>query len=229
MVTSTRQDVRRHARARAAALAAGVVASAALAFLPSPAGAAEADGCTGSATSFDADGKKLDTVSAPGSGGTSGDPFEVDPNGTVDWEASADPAIPDSGTWAVATQSTPKLSFGGDGGLETDDSGTEILKDHLVVDVPILGETRIASGKFAVEITVEDGGNTCTFSGYVKIGGSPLGTPLFWGGVILGIGGILFALFATPTSTAASSAASGGAAASAPPPPEVTTSAPPTE
>lgn len=201
-------------RARAALVAAGIVATTALAVLSPPAGAAEADGCTGSATSFDADGTQLDTVRAPGDGGTSGDPFEVDPEGTVEWEAQASPAIPDSGSWSVGTQSTPQLSWGGDGGL-SEDSGTEDMSEHLVVDLPILGETRVAAGTFAVEITVEGDGATCTFSGYVKIGGSALGTPVFWAGLLLGALGVLMALLATPTATA-SSAAAGGAAGSAP-------------
>ncbi len=189
-------------RVRAGLAAVGVLGAAAWTVLPAvAAGAATASGCKGDATSFDADGKQLDTVTAPGNGGTSGDPFEVDPEGTVKWNATADPEIPDDGSWSVETKSTPKLSFGGDGGL-SDDSGTENLKDHLTLDVPLLGETTLASGKFYVKVVVEGGGATCTFTGYVKINGSPLGTPLFWGGVILGVGGLVLAFFATPTATA---------------------------
>ena len=190
-------------RVRAGLAAVGVLGVAAWTVLPAvAAGAATAtSGCKGDATSFDKDGKQLDTVTAPGEGGTSSNPFEVDPEGTVKWNATADPAIPDGGTWTVETKSTPKLSFSGDGGL-SDDSGTENLKDHLVVDVPLLGETRVASGKFYVKVVVEGGGASCTFSGYVKLNGSPLGTPLFWGGVILGVGGLVLAFFATPTATA---------------------------
>jgi hypothetical protein len=194
-------------RGRTGFVAAGLVIFGVLLLPASALGAAEASGCSGSATSFDADGKKVDTVTANpggGSGGTSSDPFEIDPEGTVKWEASADPPIPE-GTWSVETKSTPKLSFGGDGGLESD-SDTETMSDHLVVDVPLLGETRIASGKFYVKVVVEGPGGTCTFAGYVKIGGSPLGTPLFWGGLILGVIGIVLAFTATPTATATAGA-----------------------
>ena len=210
-------------RGRGALIAAGVIATATLTFLPSPVGAADATGCSGKATSFDANGKQVDTVSAPGNGGTSGNPFEIDPEGTVKWEATATPAVPHGAGWTVGTQSTPKISYSGDGGLDTD-SGTENMSDRLVVKVPLIGETRIVSGTFAVDITV---GDTCTFSGYVKISGSPLGTPLFWGGMILGVGGLILALFATPTATSSAGAAS-GSAASAAPAPEAPASAPPT-
>ncbi|MEX1008737.1 MAG: hypothetical protein WD271_12950 [Acidimicrobiia bacterium] len=194
-------------------LTAGVLIAGGVLLLPAHAlGAATASGCKGTAVSFDADGKKLDTVTAPGPGGTSDNPFEVDPEGTVKWEASAAPAVPDDGTWTVETKSTPKLSFGGDGGLDQS-SGTEALKDHLVVDVPIIGETRVASGKFFVKVVVEGGGVTCTMSGYVKINGSPLGTPIFWGGVILGALGLLLAFTATPTATAGATAGGAGATA----------------
>jgi hypothetical protein len=202
-------------RVRAGLAAIGVLGVAAWTVLPAmAAGAATASsGCKGDATSFDADGKQVDTVTAPGNGGTSGNPFEVDPEGKVKWNATADPAIPDDGTWTVETKSTPKLSFSGDGGL-SDDSGTENLKDHLTLDVPLIGETRLASGTFYVKVVVEGGGASCTFAGYVKINGSPLGTPLFWGGVILGVGGLVLAFFATPTATATATAGAPAGAAS---------------
>jgi hypothetical protein len=195
-------------RVRAGLAALGALGVAAWTVLPAAAaGAATASpGCKGDATSFDADGKQLDTVTAPGSGGTSGDPFQVDPEGTVKWNATADPSIPE-GTWSVETKSTPKLSFGGDSSGLDDDSGTENLQDHLTLDVPLIGETRLASGKFYVKVIVEGGGASCAFSGYVEIKGSPLGTPLFWGGLILGAGGLVLAFFATPTATAGAPAA----------------------
>jgi hypothetical protein len=201
-------------RRRLGFLTAGVLISGGVLLFPAHAlGAATASGCSGTAVSFDADGHELDRVAAPGAGGTSDDPFEVDPEGSVKWEASASPAVPDDGTWKVETKSTPKLSFGGDGGLDQS-SGTEELKDHLVVDIPLIGETRVASGKFFVEVVVEGGAVTCTMSGYVEINGSPIGTPIFWAGVILGALGLVLAFTATPTAKATAA----GSAASAPPP-----------
>jgi hypothetical protein len=205
-------------RRRAGFIAAGLVVGAVASFGHlSAAGAAEATGgCRGTATSFDADGRQLDRVNAPGEGGTSDDPFRVDPEGRVAWQASADPPI--SGTWSVATKSTPKLSFGGDGGLD-EDGGSEELKDHLVVDLPLLGETRVASGKFFVQVVIEGGGNSCTFAGYVEITGSPLGTPLFWGGVVLSGLGLVLAFTATPTAAVAAGAAPAPGLDEPPPPP----------
>jgi hypothetical protein len=213
-----------------------VVFAAALFGHQAAAGAADATGgCRGTATSFDADGGQLDRVNAPGDGGTSDDPFRVDPEGRVVWQASANPPI--TGTWSVETKSTPKLSFGGDGGLD-EDGGTEALKDHLVVDLPLVGETRVASGKFFVQVVIEGGGTSCTFSGYVEITGSPLGTPLFWGGVVLAGLGLVLAFTATPTALAASAAGAQGApgldepplpADESPPPPPDEEPPPPAE
>jgi hypothetical protein len=135
------------------------------------------------------------------------------------WQASASPPI--SGTWSVETKSTPKLSFGGDGGHDQD-GGSEELKDNLVVDQPLVGETRVASGKFYVEVVIEGGGASCTFAGYVEITGSPLATPLFWGGVVLAGLGLGIAFTATPTAVAAAAGAGPAAAPGlddAPPPP----------
>ncbi len=208
-------------RRRAGYIAAGLAVGAAALFgQVSAARAADATGgCRGTATSFDADGKQLDQVNAPGDGGTSDDPFQVDPEGHVVWQASANPPI--RGTWSVETKSTPKLSFGGDGGLDQD-GGSEELKDHLVVDLPLVGETRVASGKFYVEVVIEGGGASCTFAGYVEITGSPLATPLFWGGVVLAGLGLGVAFTATPTAVAAAAGAGPAAAPGlddAPPPP----------
>ena len=181
-------------------LACAAFAAITLGGLASPAGAADATGgCTAKATSVDANGKPLDSVKAPGAGGTSDHPFEVDADGKVTWSASGDVS---GGTWKVETDSTPKLSFGGDGGLEADKSGTEALREHLTVDVPILGRVRVASGTFKANVVVEGGGKSCTFAGYVKIGRSPLGTPLFYVGALLGLLGLLGVFKSMPTTAA---------------------------
>ena len=55
----------------------------------STAGAATlSGGCQGSATSADGNGQQLDTVSAPGAGGTGAHPFVVDVDGTVDYQGT---------------------------------------------------------------------------------------------------------------------------------------------
>jgi hypothetical protein len=56
----------------------------------------------------------------------------------------------------------------------------------------------------------------------VKITGSPLGTPLFWAGMILGIGGIVLALFATPTATGSAAATTTAAGSGTGPAPGAT-------
>ena len=193
-------------------LAGAAFAAITLAGLASPAGAANATGCSASAESVDAGGHRVDRVTAPGNGGTSDHPFEVDAEGKVSWEASGTPPI-SSGRWKVETDSTPKLSFSGNGGLEAQKSGTENLRDRLTVDVPLLGRVRVASGTFKANVVVNGSGGTCTISGYVKISGSPLGTPVFYVGAVLGLLGLL-ALFASmPTAVTSGGATTGATAA----------------
>jgi len=56
-----------------------------------------------------------------------------------------------SGTWKVETDSTPKLSFAQRRARSTE-SGSENLREHLTVDVPLLGRVRVASGTFKANV-----------------------------------------------------------------------------
>ena len=70
-------------------------------FWAAPVGAIELDGgCQGVAESLDEDLGQLDAVVAPGEGGTKGDPFLVDYDGTVTYEGSS-PAVFHDHSWNV--------------------------------------------------------------------------------------------------------------------------------
>jgi len=145
-----------------------------------PAGAAQSNGnCGGSGTSFDSDNKKQDEASAPGPGGTKGNPFDVWADGTVEYDAfiKGDGA----GDWKVKVQKTPitvsddiKASSG------PDDSGTEPMEDYFQP-----GGVNAIIGLYKVNIEGERGGTPCLVSGWIHVHGSLLTAPMFWGGVIL--------------------------------------------
>ena len=193
-----------------AALGAGMLAA-----LAAPGFAAEADGCSGSATSVTKDGESLDTVQGPGQGGTKSDPFEVDPRGRVDWEGQSDGVIQD-GSWKVKLNGI-QVSTGdinNDDG-STDDSGTQSVKKMLVKKVPLFGEVVLFTGLVKAEVEATGaGGATCTASGFIKIKGSVTSTPIFYVGAGLTALGALLFFFSAPTAQATSAPAAAGLTAS---------------
>ncbi len=145
-------------------------------FVAGPAGAADAKGCSGSGTSFDADNKQLDTASAPGPGGTKEHPFEVDPDGHVQYEYDIQGEIA-SGKWSVKLLGP--ISFGDD--IADDEpstgGGDEPMESYLK---PGGISTFVGLIKTDIEIKNQGGATVCTFSGYIKIGGSLLESPIFY-------------------------------------------------
>lgn len=162
----------------------------------SPASAATARGCQARATSFDEDGRRLDTLRAPGPGGTHENPFRVDPLGTVRWRGTADSPIR-SGHWRVEADTTPAIGFGGSGGLDRK-SGTARLARDLTVDLPLAGRTRILTGRFATRVVVQGGGGRCAVRAVVEVIGSPLRTPVFYGAALLVVAGLVLAVSSMP-------------------------------
>lgn len=154
----------------------------------SPASAASASGCRGTATSLTDNGSTLDTASAPGVGGTSDHPFEIKYDGSVRYDATTQAAL-QGGTWTVKSS---VFSFGGDmGGTDTTQSGTEKVDDHIPFTVP---------GLYKVKITAEAPGKlTCTVEGWIRIIDSPVGTPLWFGALGLIVVAVPFFVFARPS------------------------------
>lgn len=153
----------------------------ALVLLGGSAEAARVSGdCTGSATSFDADGAQLDEVSAPGRGGTSKDPFVVDPDGTVAYEGSTGVALHDH-SWSVDVMGIAVKSGGSanEGDLVSTD-GTVDVEDYLPV---------AAVGLFKVSASISASEGICSGSLWVKVDGSPVGTVPWLVGVAATAGG----------------------------------------
>jgi hypothetical protein len=156
----------------------------------SPAGAATATGCHGSATSFANGRVRLDEAAAPGSGGTADHPFEIRYDGTVRYDATTDDAL-QGGSWNVKSS---VFSFGGDvGGTNTTQAGTEKVSDHIPLNIP---------GLYKVKITANAPGKTsCVVAGWIRIVDSPVGTPLWFAALALLVLGIPLLFFGRPTET----------------------------
>jgi hypothetical protein len=153
-----------------------------------PAGAASASGCHGAAKSLTSSGRALDQAAAPGSGGTSDHPFEIEYDGSVSYQATTDDAL-QNGTWNVKSS---VFTFGGDvGGTDTSQSGTEKVSDHVPFTVP---------GLYKVTITADAPGKaTCSVTGWIRIVDSPVGSPLWIAALVLIVLGVPFLYFAMPT------------------------------
>jgi hypothetical protein len=153
-----------------------------------PAGAASATGCKGSATSFTDAKAQLDKGAAPGAGGTADHPFEIQYDGTVQYDATTNDAL-QGGSWTVESS---VFSFSGDiGGTNTTQSGTEKVSDHIPFVVP---------GLYKVKITADAPGKTsCTVEGWIRIIDSPVGSPLWFGALGLIVVGIPLLFFGMPT------------------------------
>jgi len=139
-----------------------------LVFIAPAAGAANlTGGCQGSATSSDKNGQQLDSVSAPGAGGTGSNPFLVDVDGTVDYKGSS-PTVFHNHSWHVDVFGISVKSGGAKNGTnQSSTSGTEKISDYLPVNA--VGLYRVSGG-----ITADEG--SCSGSAWVKIAGSPVGT-----------------------------------------------------
>lgn len=153
----------------------------AVALFASPASAASATGCSGEAVSTDADGNPMDSVSAPGQGGTKKSPFKVMYDGSVSWQGRTDEVLR-NGSWTVQIGPGVTIdgSFTNDDG-ETSKDGTDKVSDRVPVKIP---------GLFKVDVDITgEGAAGCHGSVWVKMVDSPVGTPLWFGGLAAMVGG----------------------------------------
>lgn len=154
--------------------------------LASPAGAAQVNGCHGVASSAYEDGSPLDSISGPGAGGTSADPFLVSWDGKISWNGDSDTVIKD-GKWTVTAESLLPIPLGkafkNDGGTTNNTDSTTLGEKS-----PIM-----VTGKYLVSFKVSGKtGSPCTGKVWIKVIDSPFGTPLFFLALILMIMGFGF-------------------------------------
>jgi hypothetical protein len=156
-----------------------------------PADAVELDGgCEGEATSFDADGEKLDTAVAPDDEtGTRDDPFKVDYDGTVKYQGSS-PEVFHDHSWEIEVFGIPVKDGGSKNGSNKPDDGRTVqVDDYLPFDAP--GLYYVSGG-----ITADEG--SCDGNMYVKVVGSPVGTLPWIGGLALSAIGLAIAIWSVP-------------------------------
>lgn len=191
----------RTARRWSGAAAAGVAALVASAIFVVPAGAGDADGCTWTVRSLDADGRVIDTASGPGPGATKSDPLSIDPEGSITYQGTTDQVVA-HGSWSVETSGGLAISFGGDvtnDEGDTEKSGTEELESRLTVDIGPFGTVAVISGLVHVDFEATgEGGARCTASGWVETTGSPFGNLVFIAGSLLSLFGIALLVVGWP-------------------------------
>lgn len=171
-----------------------------------PAHAADANGCSGQATSFDGDGVPIDTAQAPGTGGTAGDPLDMLWAGTIEWSGTTDAVIQDGNYevtvtpqrggkllgWAVATATSSAFS-----GPVANDDGKQAA-EGTVVPSDLTGMRRFLTGVYKVDWNVTGAAGSCTGTGYVKVTDDPTGSVAWWVAIILILFGLTGLLLARP-------------------------------
>jgi hypothetical protein len=155
------------------------------------------DGCSGSAQSRDADGDVVDEVTAAGGRLIDGDgkpvftaanPFEVENDGTVDYDGQTDDVITDH-TWSLEVLGV-SVASGGSPNADREQRSEDTFDLDEELPFPITGLVK-------VEGEISGRGGSCSGSGYVKVGGDPLASPITWaGGVLAAVGaaGLVLAL-----------------------------------
>jgi hypothetical protein len=171
------------------------------------AAAAEAEGCTAQAVSFDKSDAVLDTAAAPGEGGTGEDPLDVVWAGPIDWSGTTEEVLQD-GTYQVtvtpanggvilesivSSLSSSAISgeFANDD-AKTEREGTSSLANYSF-GVPLVAGTQ------SVEWSMTAAAGSCTGLGYISITDSPVSTVTWWLALFLIVVGAVGLLFARPT------------------------------
>jgi hypothetical protein len=157
---------------------------------PAPARAADLVNCAGTATSTRADGSSLDSVSAPGPGGTQDQPFQVDFDGAINVSGSS-AAVLKNHSWRVNVWFIP-VKTGSDpneGGDQAITDKTVTVKDYIRFELP---------GLYYVSGSITGEGAACSGSGWVKVLGNPTGSIPWAGGVVLTGVGLVVVVLARP-------------------------------
>ena len=129
----------------------------------------------------------MDKVTAPGKGGTAGDPFHIDVNGTIAWRGATSAVIRD-GSYNVTVSgfSVASGKFTNAKGNRTW-NGTENVGKRLD-SIPVLGSlTKALDPTATVKVTYSVTGQqgTCSGSVVMKIGGDPTFTPMWLASVVM--------------------------------------------
>jgi hypothetical protein len=152
--------------------------------LPAAAGAFPLADCTLNLTSVGADGKNLDDATGGGKDSTLADPFQVDWDGTVAWEGTTGSQVIKNSHWSVSVFSIPTPLSGREENADGERDGDGTVEVGVNLPIPI-------TGLFFVSGSIAGDGGSCTGSGWMRLVGNPLGSALFWVGLVLILLGLL--------------------------------------
>jgi hypothetical protein len=152
--------------------------------LPAAAGAFPLTDCTLNLTSVGADGKNLDEATGGGKDSTLADPFQVDWDGTVAWEGTTGSQVIKNSHWSVSVFSIPTPLSGREENADGERDGDGTVEVGVNLPIPI-------TGLFFVSGSIAGEGGSCTGSGWMRLVGNPLGSALFWIGLVLILLGLL--------------------------------------
>jgi len=166
-----------------AALATTLSVAAAAAASNPPGG--DLTGCKGTVQSFDSSGKQIDTITFPSAvGSSSSSPFHVDSGGKVAHDGSSDNLILNN-SWHVSVAGITVRSGGAPNKSHTQsDKGTDDVSKYMPFKV---------TGLYYAEFKLSGDGGSCSGNMWVKLVGSPVGTPAWIAGIVLavlGLGGL---------------------------------------
>jgi hypothetical protein len=152
--------------------------------LPASASAFPLSDCTVELTSVDAAGAELDTAIGGAADSTQADPFKVDWDGEVDWIGTTGTQVIKDSSWGVSIFNIPTPLSGTEANEDADKDGDG------TVDVGVNLPLRM-TGLFFVSGRITGDGGSCGGSGWMRLVGDPLGSTLFWLGLVLIILGLL--------------------------------------
>ena len=164
-----------------AALATTLSVAAAAAASNPPGG--DLTGCKGTVQSFDSSGKQIDTITFPSAvGSSSSSPFHVDSGGKVAHDGSSDNLILNN-SWHVSVAGITVRSGGAPNKSHTQsDKGTDDVSKYMPFKV---------TGLYYAEFKLSGDGGSCSGNMWVKLVGSPVGTPAWIAGIVLAVLGVV--------------------------------------
>lgn len=150
-------------------------------------------GCSVTLTSLDAEGNVIDTATGPGEGGTHGDPFMIDWDGTISWQSDSGGTAFMNHSWQTFVFMIPTPVRGGDPNEDGDTSGEGTAAVGENAPFRTTGLYHVSG-----EINGDEGAH-CDGNGWFKLIGDPLGTIPFFVALVSILGGTALLFAARPS------------------------------
>jgi hypothetical protein len=157
-----------------------------------PVGAFDLTNCTLSVTSTDAAGTTISSAQSGADNGTVKKPLEVDWDGSVAYDGSTGGVIKNY-TYHVEVFGVP-TPINSDG-VHGNDSGTTTSTGSVSVSKNLPFQI---TGLYHVTGAINGDGGSCAGSGWIKLRGDPIGTPVFLAAAGLVLVGLLLTIWSLP-------------------------------